>query len=514
MTKKLLPYLLAILLVFTTFGTALAAPLFKDVGDNYWAKAELDFLIKRGIIIGNSTANFGVNEEIRRLEASEMLIKALKLDTNNRPALNFIDIKQGEPGYAIISTIVDEGIMNGTAEGEFKPNDNLTRAQMAAILARAFDLKGSSASDFRDVSAKHWASSFIKTLSANEITTGYSDNTYKPAASITRAQFSVFLARILNPDFKQPIACYKPDNSKIQTVNVAVTTLWKEPNKARTVDRPSTTNVVDIAKWTKNMTLQQKQGLVGKIETQALYGQEVVILKSSGDWVQIAVKEQTSPKNKAGYPGWVPKAHITESYPNYKDCKVAIISTPTAPLYNDAKTTSEFMDISFNTSLPVIKDEAGWLHVQTPADGVKFIRKQDVEIYKNKAAIPKPTQKDIIDTAKKFTGLAYLWAGTSGFGLDCSGFTYSVYKQHGIAIPRDSTVQAVNGTPVLLKNLQPGDLLFFAHQKGKGPVHHVGMYIGNGQMIHSPNPKKSVEIISINTAAYKSEFSGARRYLK
>ena len=172
------------------------------------------------------------------------------------------------------------------------------------------------------------------------------------------------------------------------------------------------------------------------------------------------------------------------------------------------------MDISFNTILPVVKEEAGGLHVQTPANGLKFIRKQDVKTYKNEAAIPKPVQQDIVDTAKKFTGLPYLWAGTSGFGFDCSGFTHSVYKQHGISIPRDSTVQAVNGTAVSKKNLQPGDLMFFAHNKGKGQVHHVSMYIGNGLMIHSPNPKKSVEIVSINIESYKSEFSGARRYLK
>ena len=226
-----------------------------------------------------------------------------------------------------------------------------------------------------------------------------------------------------------------------------MTTLWKEPNKARVIDRPSTSTPVDMAKWTKSMTIPEKQWLVGKIESQALYGQEVVILKSSGNWYQIAVKDQYSPKNKAGYPGWVPKSHITTTYQNYKECSIVIVDAPTAMLYNDIKANSKFMDISFNTLLPVIKEEARWLHVQTPSNGVKFIRKQDAKTYKNEAAIPKPTQKDIIETAKKFTELPYLWAGTSGFGFDCSGFTYSVYKQHGISIPRDSTVQAVNGTP-------------------------------------------------------------------
>jgi len=55
--------------------------------------------------------------------------------------------------------------------------------------------------------------------------------------------------------------------------------------------------------------------------------------------------------------------------------------------------------------------------------------------------------------------------------------------------------------------------MFFATNNGKGSVHHVSMYIGNGQMMHSPKAGKTVEIISIHTSAYAKEFAGARRYL-
>ncbi|BAQ12021.1 NLP/P60 family protein [Bacillus sp. OxB-1] len=512
--KKLLLPLLAIFFTFANFVPVSAAPLFQDVPDQHASKAELDFLAELGIIEPNPSKTFGVNQAITRLEASEMLVRALQLDTADRPDPVMKDVQSGDRGYAVIATVVDERIMAGNLNGEFRPNDKLTRAQMAAILVKAFDLKGTTAYTFRDVDPSHWAADSIKTLFVNQVTTGYPDNTYKPGASITRGHFATFLARILNPAFKQTISCYKPDNTKTYTVNVAVTTLWKEPNKTRTVDKPSIAAPVDVTKWTKTMSIPQKQWLVGKIETQALYGQEVDILKSSGDWYQVAVKDQYSPKNKAGYPGWVPKSHITETYPNYKNCEMAMVSVPKAGLYETAGTSKKFMDISFNTILPVLKEEGAWLQVQTPANGVKFIRKQDAKLLKNATAIAKPTQKDIVNTAKLFTGLPYLWAGTSGFGLDCSGFTYTVYRQHGISIPRDSSVQATNGTAVAKNKMQPGDLMFFSHNKGKGQVHHVSMYIGNGQMIHSPNPKKSVEIISINTEPYKSEFSGARRYLK
>ncbi|WP_438312756.1 NlpC/P60 family protein [Sporosarcina sp. FA9] len=317
-----------------------------------------------------------------------------------------------------------------------------------------------------------------------------------------------------SPDSKTEFLCYSSLETGTYSVNVPVTTLWKEPGQDREVDTYATSALSSMKDWTEVMTIPEKQWLVGKIETQALYGQEVTILSSSGDWYEIAVKDQFTPKNKTGYPGWVPKNHIAQMDKNYTECPIAIVSEPTIEIYSDSTLKEHFMDVSFNTTLPIIDEDKELLHVQTPVDGVKYIRKSDVKIVESGAEIPKPNESDIVNTAKEFLGLPYLWAGTSGFGYDCSGFTYSVYKQHGITMPRDSTVQATNGSAVSLAELKPGDLMFFSHDKGKGNVHHVSIYIGDGLMIHSPNPKKTVEIVSIDLAQFKSEFSGARRYLK
>ncbi|NYF25459.1 S-layer homology domain-containing protein [Sporosarcina sp. JAI121] len=514
MIKKFMVFFTAFLLIFTTVGNVSAAPLFKDVSDKHASKAELDYLAGRGIIFADPAKNFGVNEEITRLEASTLIIKALGLKTADRPDPNFTDVTAHDEGYEIIATIADEGIMNGNEKGAFMPNNKLTRGQMAAILVGAFKLKGTSNHAFKDVAPSYWASESINILFFNEVTTGYPNNTYKPTAFITKANFGVFLARILNPEFKKKPVCYKADSKKKVVVNVQVTNLWKSPNKNRVVDRPSISSPTDIAKWTKGMSVSQKLWLVGKTDTQALYGQEVVILKSSGNWHEIAVKDQYTPRNKAGYPGWVPKSHVTETTADYTDCKIAIVDTNIATLYNEPQKANKFVDISYTTILPVIQEEGEWIHVQTPSNGVKYLRKQDAKIVKNFAAIPKPTQKDIVDSAKMFLGLPYVWSGISGFGFDCSGLIHSVYKNHGIMIPRDSFVQAVNGTPVARKNMRPGDLLFFAYNQGKGKVYHVGMYIGNNQMIHAPNSSRNVEIISIDAHPYKANFAGSRRYLK
>ena len=80
-------------------------------------------------------------------------------------------------------------------------------------------------------------------------------------------------------------------------------------------------------------------------------------------------------------------------------------------------------------------------------------------------------------------------------------------------IPRDSFYQATGGKAVAKKDLQPGDLVFFAYNNGKGKVYHVGLYIGNGQMLHAPHYASKVKIEPLNQGVYKKNYSGARRYL-
>lgn len=322
------------------------------------------------------------------------------------------------------------------------------------------------------------------------------------------------LSRVLDIGQDEENTCYQMALNKKYFVNVAVTTLWSEPNKLRKVDGPSTTDPVNILKWKKDMSHEQKLWLLGKIDSQALYGDEVTIVESKGDWYKIAVKDQGSPKNSKGYPGWVPKSHIAEQSMNYEGCSIAIVAVQKTNLYHTASVKDPFLEISFNTILPITKEGKQWVIVQTPKDGEKYMKTADVKVAKSFESIPKPEQQDLLETGKMFLGLSYLWAGTSGYGFDCSGFTYSIYKQHGILLPRDSTAQAQSGISIRKKDLQPGDLLFFAYNKGKGNVHHVAMYVGGGKMIHSPNYSRSIEIISVNVEPYKSEFSGAKRYLQ
>ena len=116
--------------------------------------------------------------------------------------------------------------------------------------------------------------------------------------------------------------------------------------------------------------------------------------------------------------------------------------------------------------------------------------------------------QSIVNTAKRYLGVRYVWGGTSPKGFDCSGLVQYVCKQNGISVSRTSAAQFGNGKAVNKSDLQPGDLVFFAKN---GRVHHVGIYIGNGQMIHAPQTGDVVKIASMETSYYRNSYVGARR---
>ena len=103
-------------------------------------------------------------------------------------------------------------------------------------------------------------------------------------------------------------------------------------------------------------------------------------------------------------------------------------------------------------------------------------------------------QMEICEYARQFVGNPYVWGGTSlTKGADCSGFTLSVYRNYGVSLPHSSKAQANCGDRVDLSEVQPGDLIFYG---GKN-IHHVAMYIGNGQVVHAQSAKTGIVVTSM-----------------
>ncbi|MCT1590998.1 C40 family peptidase [Kocuria palustris] len=96
----------------------------------------------------------------------------------------------------------------------------------------------------------------------------------------------------------------------------------------------------------------------------------------------------------------------------------------------------------------------------------------------------------ITDTAMSYQGAGYVWGGTTPSGWDCSGFVQYVYAQNGIDLPRTAAAQGAAGTPT--SNPQPGDLVI---QNGGS---HVGIYLGNGQMISALNPSQGTQVHAVS----------------
>ncbi|MGY1736979.1 C40 family peptidase [Geodermatophilus sp. SYSU D00684] len=119
------------------------------------------------------------------------------------------------------------------------------------------------------------------------------------------------------------------------------------------------------------------------------------------------------------------------------------------------------------------------------------------------APAPNGAAQTAVDTALAQVGDRYVYGATGPDSFDCSGLTSYAYKAAGVSIPRTSKAQSTFGTPVAKADLEPGDLVFFY-----SPVSHVGMYIGNGQMVHSSTAGKPVAVVDLDSMP---SYSGARR---
>ena len=99
----------------------------------------------------------------------------------------------------------------------------------------------------------------------------------------------------------------------------------------------------------------------------------------------------------------------------------------------------------------------------------------------------------------------YVWGASGGNSFDCSGLMMYAYRQIGISLPHSSSAQSRLGKAVSIKNLKPGDLLFFY-----SPVHHVGLYIGDGKFVHARNTRDDLEVDTISGYGH---FTSARRII-
>ena len=305
-------------------------------------------------------------------------------------------------------------------------------------------------------------------------------------------------------------------------VAVSVATVWTTPQSPRPVDHPALTNPVDIRGWLSDMTPAQQQALTSDNlnQTQALFGDRVFVVGQQGDWDEVLVPGQPTPKNALGYPGWIPKAQLTTDahYGALKDTAPFALADRgvTTWLYRESGLSDHDLEISTNTGLPILSRTDKAVQVATPDRGPRWLDARTVAVYEKPTDISHPTGADLVRYAAEFVNVPYLWGGRAGFGFDCSGFTSTIYQVHGITLPRDADAQAADsrGRPVDKSALQPGDLLFYSHGSrdpdNPDAIYHVAMYSGNGAMIEAFDSTTPVRITPVRL---DTDYWGARRYL-
>lgn len=166
-----------------------------------------------------------------------------------------------------------------------------------------------------------------------------------------------------------------------------------------------------------------------------------------------------------------------------------------------------------NNYVDVLGSTNTWLKVSYN-DIIGYIPKYDATLTNTKQQNEKNSGQAVVDFAKQFLGNPYIYGGTDlSKGTDCSGFTYSVFKHFGINLNRVSRDQFLNGVPIDKPNLKIGDLVFF-NTGGTSTISHIGIYMGNGEYIHSSQSSTGGVIVSnMNNSYSSSMYYGARRVL-
>lgn len=171
--------------------------IFIDVPTSHPYYKEITALVNKKYITGYEDGTFKPEGNLTRAHAAVIISRALGLDTSKVVNPQFKDIPTSHNYYKEIAAVQNAGIISGKQDGNFDPNGQLTRGQMAKIIAKAYKLTGISTIQFKDVKPSDWQYEYVQALAYNNVTTGYSDGTFKPYSNITRAHFSVFLYRTI-----------------------------------------------------------------------------------------------------------------------------------------------------------------------------------------------------------------------------------------------------------------------------------------------------------------------------
>lgn len=213
---KFMVIVLSLSLIFPSMNTAQAAA---DLQKSHPFYEEITYLLDEGVVTGYPDGSIRPDRVVTRAEAAVMIGRVKGLN-NKKRATPFSDVSSGNYASGYIAEAAEAGYLIGYKNGTYRPNQPVSRGDMALIIERVFDLNFIYFHDIKDVPDTAYYYDAISRLVAANIAIGYPDGTFRPKLEVTRGQFSAFLARALAPEFKNRAAIadsYKRDKTKTYT---------------------------------------------------------------------------------------------------------------------------------------------------------------------------------------------------------------------------------------------------------------------------------------------------------
>lgn len=261
--------------------------------------------------------------------------------------------------------------------------------------------------------------------------------------------------------------------------------------------------------------IRSNPGHSSELATQATLGTPLKVFKKDDNWYLVQTPD--------GYLSWVDSGGIElmsdKELAAWRASDKIIFLKPFGESYEEAVAGSQpISDVVAGAIFELQGEKDDFFQVRYPDGRIAFIEKEHAEKYEDWLNSLEQSEESLVATSRKLMGLPYLWGGTSPKGVDCSGYTKTVFFLNGIIIPRDASQQVNTGKVVDsvgdFQKLQKGDLLFFGTPATDGAnekVVHVGMWIGDNKFIHSSG---RVHVSSVDTASVDYDEFNRNRYLR
>ena len=220
------------------------------------------------------------------------------------------------------------------------------------------------------------------------------------------------------------------------------------------------------------------------LSSELYYGTDLEVLDKKGNWIFT--------RQSDGYLGWAYHPYLSEE--NTAPITHLVLAPVIELREQPDQTSGVITRLVSGTGVSLIEKRDAWMKVKANKEG--WIPSSSL---RSLADIPEDInekRKLMMEDAMRMIGIPYLWGGTSGNGIDCSGFARLLHRWVGVEIPRDADMQCNAAKPVS-ESFEIGDLFFFGENDSNRRITHVGMSLGGWKMIHSSRGRNGVYVDDI-----------------